>query len=135
MPGVPALLQTPCQPGQLPPVPGAWQDLEHGQCLAEACSWPRGILSHGNEGGEPDCRLSVGYLLCSRIRHCSGNPACVITSIISFKSLGGSSDSLCFPGEKEAQGNESDFLLITQQLLSLAGFSGDPGIIIIPGCK
>lgn len=30
------MLQTPCQPGQLPPVPGAWLYLEHGQSLAKA---------------------------------------------------------------------------------------------------
>lgn len=56
------MLQTPCQLGQLPPVPGARQFLEHGQSLAETCSWPEGTFSHGNEGEERDCHLSVGYL-------------------------------------------------------------------------
>lgn len=56
------MLQTPCQPVQLPPVPGAWQYLEHGQSLEEACSWSEGTFSHGNEGEERDCHLSGGKL-------------------------------------------------------------------------
>lgn len=53
----------------------------------------------------------------------TGNPACVITSIISFNTHGSSFYCLCFPPREK----ESDFLLTARQLLRLAGSSRDPG--------
>lgn len=91
--------------------------------FAGACSWPGGILSHGNEGEEKDCHLSVGHLLCA------SGPVQGILRVLShplshLMLMAAPAFAFTFL-TKMRLGNESDVL--TLQLLSLTDFSRDPG--------